>query len=98
MSFNIIRNDITKLQVDAIVNAANSRLQAGGGVCGAIFSAAGREELQAECDKIGYCAIGEAIITNGFKLSAKYIIHTVASCALAGLKSPTAKSSFASSF
>lgn len=77
MSFNIIRNDITKLQVDAIVNAANSRLQAGGGVCGAIFSAAGREELQAECDKIGYCAIGEAIITKGFKLSAKYIIHTV---------------------
>lgn len=77
MPFNIIRADITSLDVDAVVNAANSRLQEGGGVCGAIFSAAGGAELQAACDKIGYCGIGEAVITKGFKLKAKYIIHTV---------------------
>lgn len=77
MSFNIIRNDITKLEVDAIVNAANSKLKAGGGVCGAIFSAAGKEQLQIACDKIGYCDIGDAVITKGFNLLAKYIIHTV---------------------
>ena len=77
MPFNIIRDDITKLETDAIVNAANSKLLAGGGVCGAIFSAAGVDELQKECDKIGYCGIGEAVITKGYKLKAKYVIHTV---------------------
>lgn len=77
MPFNIILNDITKLEVDAIVNAANSKLQVGGGVCGAIFSAAGSEELQNACNKIGYCGIGDAVITKGFNLLAKYIIHTV---------------------
>ena len=77
MSFNIIRNDITQLEVDAIVNAANSKLQAGGGVCGAIFSAAGKEELQKECNKIGYCGVGEAVITKGYKTKALHIIHTV---------------------
>lgn len=77
MPFNIIRNDITKLNVDAIVNAANSRLMAGGGVCGAIFKAAGENKLQKACDKIGFCGIGEAVITKGFDLKAKYIIHTV---------------------
>ena len=77
MPFQIIRDDITRLNTDAIVNAANSRLLAGGGVCGAIFSAAGAEELQRECNKTGYCGIGEAVITKGFGLKAKYIIHTV---------------------
>lgn len=77
MPFQIIRDDITRLDTDAIVNAANSRLLAGGGVCGAIFSSAGAEELQRECNKIGYCGIGEAVITKGYNLKAKYIIHTV---------------------
>lgn len=77
MPLNIIRNDITKLEVDAIVNAANSQLKAGGGVCGAIFSAAGKDELQRECDKIGFCATGDAVITKGHNLKAKYVIHTV---------------------
>lgn len=77
MPFEIIRNDITKMQVDAIVNAANNRLQQGGGVCGAIFAAAGAMELQRACDQIGVCGVGEAVITGGFQLPAKYIIHTV---------------------
>lgn len=77
MPFSIIRGDITKLETDAIVNAANSKLLAGGGVCGAIFSAAGKEELQKECNRIGSCEIGQAVITKGFKLKAKYVIHTV---------------------
>jgi O-acetyl-ADP-ribose deacetylase (regulator of RNase III) len=63
--------------VDAIVNAANSRLQNGGGVCGAIFQAAGAAELQAACNKIGKCSTGNAVITPGFRLPAKYVIHAV---------------------
>lgn len=77
MPFEIVRNDITKMQVDAIVNAANSALKAGGGVCGAIFKAAGSKELQQECDKIGGCKVGESVITKGYNLFAKYIIHSV---------------------
>ena len=76
MTFKIVRNDITKMPTEAIVNAANVSLKMGGGVCGAIFSAAGAKELQNECDKIGRCEVGEAVITKGYNLSAKYIIHT----------------------
>ncbi len=77
MPLEIIRNDITKLSVDAIVNAANTALKMGGGVCGAIFSAAGAENLQAECDSIGTCNVGEAVMTSGYSLPAQHIIHTV---------------------
>lgn len=73
----IQKTSITELEVDAIVNAANPGLRAGGGVCGAIFWAAGRQELQDACDLIGYCNTGKAVITPGFKLKAKYIIHAV---------------------
>lgn len=77
MPLEIIRNDITKVKADAIVNAANSKLQMGGGVCGAIFNAAGAAQLQEECSEIGHCAVGEAVSTNAFKLQADYIIHAV---------------------
>lgn len=77
MPFNIIRADITTLNTDAIVNAANAKLKQGGGVCGAIFSAAGASELQKACNKIGHCPTGQAVITEGFNLNAKFIIHTV---------------------
>ena len=74
---SIVKSDITKLDTDAVVNAANSGLQAGGGVCGAIFKAAGHHRLQDACDKIGHCDVGSAVITPGFDLKAKYIIHAV---------------------
>ncbi|TYC87620.1 RNase III inhibitor [Acetobacterium wieringae] len=77
MPFEIIRNDITKMTVDVIVNAANTGLKMGGGVCGAIFAAAGADKLQAECDEIGVCPVGEAVITGAYQLPAKCIIHTV---------------------
>jgi len=76
MPFNIIRQDITKMEVDAIVNAANTELKMGGGVSGAIFKAAGAIKLQAACDKIAPIKTGEAVITPGFDLPAKYVIHT----------------------
>jgi O-acetyl-ADP-ribose deacetylase (regulator of RNase III) len=72
----IFRNDITKMKVDAIVTATNTSLEMGGGVCGAIFRAAGAGELQEACDQIGGCKGGEAFITDGFQLDAKFIIHT----------------------
>lgn len=77
MPFNIIRNDIVNKEVDAIVNAANSGLKQGGGVCSRIFSAAGEQEMTEACDVIGYCPPGSAVITPGFNLPAKYVIHTV---------------------
>ncbi|MCM3654833.1 macro domain-containing protein [Metabacillus litoralis] len=76
MPLEIVRNDITKMNVDAIVNAANTGLKMGGGVCGAIFRAAGASELQEACNQIGGCKVGEAVMTDGFKLDAKFIIHT----------------------
>lgn len=75
MPFTIIRQDITKMDVDAVVNAANTDLQMGGGVCGAIFKAAGARELQAACDKVTPIKTGEAAITPGFALKAKHVIH-----------------------
>lgn len=77
MPFEIVRNDITKMSVDAIVNAANSALAPGGGVCGAIFAAAGYDQLDRACRAIGHCDVGQAVITNGFHLPAKYVFHAV---------------------
>ncbi len=77
MPFQIVRNDITHMRVDAVVNAANERLQAGSGVCGAIFAGAGDLDLQAACDTIGHCDTGKAVVTPGFRLPAKHVIHTV---------------------
>jgi len=76
MPFTIVRQDITKMDVDAIVNAANTALQMGGGVCGAIFNAAGAADLEAACDKLAPIQTGEAVITPGFRLPAKYVVHT----------------------
>ena len=73
----LVSGDITKIpEVEVIVNAANNYLEMGGGVCGAIFRAAGTELIK-ECKEIGSCKTGEAVITKGYNLPNKYIIHTV---------------------
>ena len=76
-SIEIKKIDITQLKTDAIVNAANEGLWQGGGVCGAIFREAGSAELTKACNAIGGCKTGNAVITPGFNLSAKYVIHAV---------------------
>ena len=72
-----VRGDITAERVDAVVNAANRHLAGGGGVDGAIHRAAGAERLQAACRAIGGCPPGEAVVTDGFDLAARFVIHTV---------------------
>ncbi|MGD9924703.1 MAG: O-acetyl-ADP-ribose deacetylase [Pseudorhodoplanes sp.] len=73
---DLLIGDITALDVDAVVNAANEALSPGGGVCGAIFRAAG-PELKTECESLGGCETGDAKITRGYRLSARHVIHAV---------------------
>lgn len=77
MPLRAIRADITTLPVDAVVNAANGRLAMGGGVCGAIFRAAGAELLRRACAPLAPCPTGQARITPGFGLKARFVIHAV---------------------
>lgn len=76
-SINIVQKGIVSIKADAIVNAANSALQMGGGVCGVIFNKAGVSELTAACNKIGHCDTGSAVITPGFGCPCRNLIHAV---------------------
>ncbi|HLA44840.1 MAG TPA: O-acetyl-ADP-ribose deacetylase [Aggregatilineales bacterium] len=76
-TIDLEKGDLIRQSTDAIVNAANTQLAGGGGVDGAIHRAAGWDQLQAACRKIGGCPTGEAVITPGFALKARYIIHAV---------------------
>ena len=77
MNLEVVFGNIVDAKTDAILNCANSFLERGGGVCGAIFEKAGAKELEKECKEIGCCEIGKAVITKGYNLNAKYIIHAV---------------------
>ncbi len=77
MPFQIVHNNITKMNAYDIVNEANSYLQQRGGVFGAIFQMAGAELLKKECGEIGSCPVGHSVITKGYHLPMKYIIHAV---------------------
>jgi len=76
-NIHIVRGDVSTFRGDAVVNAANQKLAPGSGVCGAIFKGAGYNTLLKECQSIGGCPVGNAVITKGFNLPAKYIIHAV---------------------
>jgi O-acetyl-ADP-ribose deacetylase (regulator of RNase III) len=77
MDFQAVQGDLVQMDVDAIVNAANEQLAEGGGVCGAIFRAAGSAELQRACEAVRPCPTGQARITPGFRLKARHVIHAV---------------------
>jgi len=77
MPFLLFQGDITRLEVDAIVNATNRDLKQGGGVCGAIFKGAGASSMQKACDELSPIETGEVVITPAFKLPSKHVIHTV---------------------
>ncbi|OUO35083.1 macro domain-containing protein [Olsenella sp. An290] len=77
MPFSIVRNDIARVRADVLVNAANERLAAGGGVCGAIFEGAGVSRMAAACAKIGRCPTGSAVTTPGFDLPCRWVVHAV---------------------
>lgn len=77
MPFSIVRNDIARVRADVLVNAANERLAAGGGVCGAIFDGAGASEMAAACAQIGSCPTGSAVTTPGFDLPCRWVVHAV---------------------
>ena len=77
MPFSIVRNDIARVHADVLVNAANTHLAEGGGVCGALFAVAGREQMRAACDAIGGCPTGSAVTTPAFNLPARWCVHAV---------------------
>ena len=76
-SIEIVKQGVTQANADAIANAANEGLHAGGGVCGAVFEEAGFEDMRAACAAIGHCDAGDAVITPGFALKARYVVHAV---------------------
>lgn len=77
MPFSIVRNDIAHVRADVLVNAANERLAAGGGVCGAIFEGAGASRMAAACARTGRCPTGSAVTTPGFDLPCRWVVHAV---------------------